>query len=371
MWDKVIRCSKLARPMVCAGSLFFENIPEPEPGEAAREGTACGELLERILTGQPIDTHAKNGVMFNEDMHFYANHIANEIRANAAGPILCEQRVDWETRSGIWIKGSYDASYVGKDGALYVDDLKYGWGLVEVKDNWQLTAYAIGEVSRRYRATGEVFDRVVLRIHQPRPHHEHGSIRRWELTMIELLGLREKIEQRCDAIMAGEKTLMPSAHCKYCSAAMFCPAFSKSVYRGIDYAHEFVQDHVNDEEISRQLDLVNRVAELIKIKQDSLKALAVDRIRSGKLIPNYVAEPSYGDRSWKPGITAEALFVLTGKDAREIKMLSPSKAEKAGIPKSFINAMVTRPFTGQKLTRKDTTVIGNQIFGASAPVKEG
>ena len=370
MWDNVIRCSKLARPMVCAGSLFFENIPEQEAGEAAREGTACGELLERLLTNQPIGTHAKNGVMFDEDMRFYMNHLRNEIVANAAGPITCEQRIDWQTRSGIWIKGSYDASYIGKDGALYVDDLKYGWGIVEVKENWQLLAYAIGEVNRRVK-NGEVVERIVLRIHQPRPHHEHGTTRRWDITLHDLFDYKERIEARCAAIAAGDKTLQPSANCKYCPAAMFCPAFSKSVYRGVEYAHEFVQDDVTDAEISNQLDLVNRVAELIKIKQDSLKSLAIDRIRNGKIIPGYVTEANSGDRAWKQGVTADALFALTGVDAREVKMLSPAKAEKAGIPKSLVNAMVTRPFIGQKLVKKDTKELGNQIFGASAPTKEG
>src|SRR5690606_11190876 len=115
-----------------------------------QEGTACGELLERLLTrpNDPIPAQARNGWYFDSDMRFHIDPIIEEINSNRQSEVLCEQRIDWRTRSGILIRGSYDISFVRND-ALYIDDLKYGWGIVEVKPNWQLLAYAIGEVMRR------------------------------------------------------------------------------------------------------------------------------------------------------------------------------------------------------------------------------
>jgi hypothetical protein len=103
-----VRCSGLARPMACAGSLFFENLPEQETNAAAEEGTAAGEYLRLILENKPIPTHASNGVQFDSDMEFYVRPIAEEIKSRAATLILCEQRIDFVTRSGIEIQGSYE-----------------------------------------------------------------------------------------------------------------------------------------------------------------------------------------------------------------------------------------------------------------------
>lgn len=358
-----IRCSGLARPMVCAGFLSFENLPVSETNAAAEEGTAAGELLERILLGKDVPVQARNGVYFDDDMRFYTKPIAEEINSNRQTEVLCEQRIDWKTRSGIWIRGQYDISFV-RGGSLFIDDLKYGWGIVEVKDNWQLLGYAIGEIIRR----GVAFETIVLRIHQPRPHHEDGSTREWRLSYSELLGYKERIEQRMEMIAAGDKTLQTSEKCKYCPAAgEACPAFNRLFYRALEVAAEFTQDQIDEAELARQLDHVNRAAEVIKIKSDSLNELAVSRIKGGKIIPGYLTESRYGDRKWKPNISPDVIETLTGKRVIEEVMLSPAKCEKIGIPKDFINSLVDRHFLGQKLVRGDHNKLGNKIFGSGVP----
>jgi hypothetical protein len=354
-----IHCSQLARPMVCAGFLAFTDLPKSPTNAAAEEGTAAGEYLERLLMGKDLPAQAKNGVYFDDDMKFYTRPIVDEINSNKQSEVLCEQPIDWRTRSGIWIRGKYDLSFI-RGGSLFIDDLKYGWGIVEVKDNWQLLGYAIGEVIRR----GVAFETIVLRIHQPRPHHEDGSTREWKLTYAELLGYKERIEQRMEMIAAGDKTLTTSKHCKYCAAAgEACPAFNRLFYRALEVTTEFTQDQIDEAELARQLDHVNRATEVIKIKMDSLNELAVSRIKNGKIIPGYLTEQRFGDRKWKPNISPETIKALTGKDILEKVMLSPAKAEKLGISKDFVNQLVDRHFMGNKLVRKDSSAIGDKIFG--------
>lgn len=358
----VIRCSGLSRPMVCAGSLFFEGLPEQETNEAAKEGTAAGEYLERLLVRghEAFPTHAANGVQFDDDMKFYTTDIAKEISFRAQSKILCEQRIDWVTRSGITISGSYDVSYV-HEGKLYIDDLKYGWKIVEPKENWQLLGYAIGEVIRQ----GVAFDRIVMRIHQPRPHHEDGPTREWEITYDQLLEYKEQIEARMDKISGGFAELVTSEKCKYCpAAASACTAFNRSVFHGIDYVlSDFKQDELNEKEVAFQLDLLDRVTEVLKIKSDSIKQLAVSRIKNGAIIPNYITEDSYGDRKWKKDVSPEVIETLTGKNIVEKVMLSPAKAEKLGVPKELVAGFVDRYFIGQKLARRDVAAMGAKIFG--------
>lgn len=351
--------------MVCAGFLSFENLPVSEAGAPAEEGTAYGEYIERKLETPHLEIPAKarNGVYFDDDMRFYAKGTLVDIVSKAEGKILCEQRIDWQTRSGIWIRGTYDISFV-HNGKLYIDDNKYGWGIVEVKENWQLLGYAIGEIIRRAVA----FDKIVLRIHQPRPHHEDGWLREWELTYAELLGYKEKIEARMDQIAAGDRTLQTSAKCKYCPAAgESCPAFNRLFYRALEISTEFTQDQIDEVELGRQLDHVGRAMEVLKIKQDSLNELSVSRIKAGKIIPGYITEERYGDRKWKSGVDPAVFKILTGKDIVEQVMLSPAKAEKAGIHKKFVNQFVDRHFLGMKMVRKDASDVGNKIFGKAAP----
>lgn len=362
-----IRCSKLARVMTCAGSIFFDE-PEETTNDAAKEGTACGELLAAILTTQDTNhpmTVASNGVQIDDDMRFYTSRIADTMFQNAATPILCETRIDWETRSGILIRGSYDASYVGKDGKLYIEDLKYGWGIVEVKENWQLLGYAIGEIMRR----GVPHD-VVLRIRQPRPHHEDGDCREWHLPYAELLEWKEKIDARFDLIASGDKTLVTSKQCKYCPASgEECPSLSKTFFKSVETVHEFIKDSLRDDELSFQLDLISRVEEVIKIKKDSLSQLAINRIKSGSVIPGYITESRYGDRKWKKGITPQALEMMTGRKVIEESVISPAKLEKMGIPKEVVETMTERFFLGNKVVKKSASDLADKVFGK--PKKEG
>lgn len=364
-----IRCSQLARPMICAGVLSFENLPVQESGLPAQEGTAYGELVQFHLRNPMADSpkQASNGIWFDDDMHFYAAPTVREVNENRQSEVLIEQRIDWQTRSGIWIRGSYDRSFI-REGNLYVDDDKYGWGIVEVRDNWQLLGYAIGEVIRRKLA----FPKIILRVNQPRPHHEDGSLREWVLTYEELLEYKEKIEVRMEEIAAGQKDLVTGKHCKYCAATQeACPAFNKLFYRAIEVSHEFTQDQIDEAELSRQLDHAFRAAEVIKIKTDSLRELAVSRIAGGKIVPGYINEKKYGDRKWKPGISPEAIELLTGCKVVEKKMLSPAQAEKAGVDKKFIAGLVDRHFIGQGLVKKDAGAVGDKVFGNTKPTMGG
>ena len=358
-----IRCSKLARYMVCAGFAHLD-VEELEAGEPAREGTAAGEYLQYLLEGRPLGKVATNGVYFTDDMKFHTTPIYQDMKNRAVDKILCETRIDWQTRSGIWIRGQYDSVFVDKRGYLCIEDLKFGWGIVEVKNNWQLIGYAIGEVIRR----GQSFTHISFKIHQPRPHHEDGHTREWLVTYAELLALKEKIEVRMEELANGRSEFQTGDQCKYCKgAAEACPAFSKAFYRAIDLSHEFVQDSLTNEEVAQQLDLVKRAGEVIKIKMDSLTQLGTDRIKKGGLIPGYIQSNQYSQRQWKPNVSPEAIKLMTGIDVVETSFMSPAKVEKMGVSKTLVKQLSGTVLTGVKLEKKNGSDVGNKIFGNSNP----
>lgn len=353
--------------MTCAGSLYFPDLEdEDETSEPAREGTAFGEYMQSLIeTGAPPKaTIAKNGYGFDSDMEFYSRELIDDIRKNAAEQPVCEVRSRWQCNERVALEGQPDVSYIGRDGRLYIDDFKYGWRLVETQENWQLLAYAILEYQRRRLRDVDV----VLRILQPRPHHEDGPIRRWELSADELLTYANIIHARMAQLAQGENTLVTSAACRYCPAAAGqCTAFNRVFYASIEESRKFVRDSISDSELANQLDLIGRADEVLRIRKDSLNALAINRIANGGIIPGYVTESKQANRSWKQGITPDLIKAITGKDVTQKEMLSPAKAEKLGIPKEVISAWVERPFLPPKLVKKNASDVGDKIFGKDAP----
>jgi hypothetical protein len=360
---QAIHCSQLARAMACPGSLFFKDLPKPETNDAAVEGTAAAYYLEMMLNKLPAPTHADNGRAIDDDMKYYGNALSAKLFEEAGNnKIYSEKQIDWKTRSGITIKGRYDLSFT-RDGILYVDDYKYGFGVVEAVGNWQLIGYAIGEVIRQNKA----FPQIVLRIHQPRAHHEDGPTREWRISYTELLDYKEKIEAHMESIVVGNNTLQSGDACKYCPAASHCPAFNKAYHRGVEIVHDFIQDNIDNDELGYQLQLCDRIQELLKTRKGSLEALAVDRIGRGQIIPGYIAEDVYGHRTWKKDISADAIKMMTGIDITTIEMLSPAQAEKRGVPKKLMESMTERKLGGRKLKAKNPEKVVSKIFGSQEP----
>ena len=139
-----LRASGLSRVMKCAGSISFIDLPEYESGVPAQEGTAAGELLQAMLEQRNlapvVGTHAKNGFPFDADMKFHVTPIAEDILTRASGGVLCETEVTIYSTNAV-VKGHSDANFVS-DGKLYVDDLKYGWKIVEVMRKTKLVTLA-------------------------------------------------------------------------------------------------------------------------------------------------------------------------------------------------------------------------------------
>lgn len=376
--------------MKCAGSHFFD-LPPQESGEAAEEGTACGELLQMAietpdiwsrmkdgkLTDWPAEmpTHAKNGVAFDDDMKYYIGTMVLPAIIHWQHPanIKCETRIDWSPVDGILLRGQSDVDYiVNLDGkvTLCIDDLKYGWGIVEVRENWQLLGYAIGHHLKNASAG---IQQVRMRILQPRPHHEDGWCREWTISVDELTRYCQQITDKFTAIYYGDKSLVTGKHCKYCpAAAEACPAFNRSSYDALETVMtEHIQDVLTDEELSTQLDLFERAKELLDIKFRSIKDLAVSRIKQGKILRNWSTENSYSDRKWKTTISPDTIEMMTGLKIIKQEMVSPAQAEKLGVNKEIVNSLVDRRFLGQKIVRKNAVSAADKIFGTQAPQQVG
>jgi hypothetical protein len=349
--------------MNCPGFAQMTDTLPNVSNPAAEEGTAAGELLQAMLEQRTLKPNtsgvAKNGVRFDSDMYFHLGPIAQEVLDKNV-MISCEGRVDWIPAQGIVVRGSFDIQYVVDD-TLYIEDLKYGWKIVDVKENWQLLGYAIGKMIQ----LAERPKYIQFTIHQPRPHHEEGRSRVWKISVDELTNYYNLIQATMTDIANGSRDLITGKHCKYCpAAANRCPAISRSMYNGIaEVMYDFKQDDLTEAEIAEQLRLLEDVSSLVKIKQDSLNDLACMKLKEGKVIPGYGMEEKFGDRSWKADVTPEAIECLTGLVIVEKVIMSPAKAEKLGVDKKLVKDLVERRSTGFKVVKKDFNKDAEKAFG--------
>ena len=350
-----LRASKIARSMTCTGSLFL-STPEKPAGEDAANGTAFGELVRHIQMGtNPIPKVASNGVYFDDEMYFHAPIIAKRIPSRATSEI----KVGWKTNSGIIVQGSYDFSY-HTDDTLFVEDVKYGYGIVDVVKNWQLIVYAIGEVIR----LNKVFPNIVFKIHQPRPYHEDGDCREWRFTYQELLEYKEEIEKQAMRIARNEKQFVTSDKCKYCPGVAFeCVAFNRAFNNAVDVVlNDTLATGITEQEIASQLNVMERIKDIFKIKKDAVEELAKQRIANGKALPGYMVKPVNGHREWKKGVTPESIKAMCGIDITKREVLSPAQAEQAGVPEVLMTHFAQSPIKGQKLVKQDIGKVADKLF---------
>jgi hypothetical protein len=360
--------------MTCVDHLKLNLREIQGESEPAREGTAVGEYLSEMIrqgTETPVfGVNATNGYFVNEDMKFYARETYRDLLKSAEGnPIKTEERIDWYADS-VTIRGQYDASFVvggraegpHRVGAtLHVEDLKYGWGIVEAKDNWQLLGYAIGE-HKRLLSQGIYIDTIVMRIHQPRPYHPEGPIRTWTITLDEMFGYYHQVVSQVRAYYAGGALVTGSA-CKYCDAAAACPALNKAFHQAVDIVtRDYEEKELTNDDIAKLIAIIDRAEEVIEIKSTSVKQLAMSRLQNNQVIPGYGMVQKFGDRAWKPGITAETIKMMTGVDITKTDMMSPAQAEKAGLNKKMVAQIAVKPPKGFEIKKVNINEQADKLF---------
>ena len=152
----------------------------------------------------------------------------------------------------------------------------------------------------------------------------------------------------------GDRTLTTGKGCKYCPAASSCAALNHAVHSAIDTAlTEWNDTEINNEDLPNYLRLLERASEVLEIKKKSMETLTISRIQNGQPVKGYSYEMTYGNRAWKSDVTPDSIKVLTGVDVMEQTMMSPNKAEKAGLSKEFTKFFTEKASRGLKLIKND------------------
>lgn len=253
--------------------------------------------------------------------------------------------------------------YHPQGNTLHVYDYKYGRGVVEADDNWQLYAYAAALID--FLNLREALPAVHLHVVQPRASHPLGSVR----------SARHRADFIIDAALpqlraAAALAVQPDApsrtgrHCLYCSGRAFCPAAREAASHITAFAGMCDSENLTPDEISSELVLLRDMAKILKGRITGLEAEAVALIEQGTPLPHWTSTRSLGNRFWtlKP-TELSALGAGFEIELTTEKPVTPAEAERRGLPKDIVKSLTDRALGAAKLTR-DNNALARAVFGA-------
>ncbi len=337
--------------------------------DPAREGTCAAWVAEKVLRGERADcaatlneTHA-NGWVVDAQMVEYIQGYVDLLRERYGDAVVAEQFYNLTENVGGTPDGHAVIEHAPGQWTLAVDDLKYGYEIVEPWDNTQLIIYA-GAIARNTALPpGHQFTHVHLGIYQPRAFHPSGVYRTWQPTI-------EELAERLTVIVeAAQAALDPAAECKAgpwcrrCDVANTCSAVAHEAYRAVSTMQHDQQRPMTATEMATELEFLDLAERLVKGRRDAVHAEAEARIQRGELIPGWSLESGKGRRKW----TAEKTMVhlLTGIDPIADAMVTPAELERRGADKAMVAKLTTTPSTRAKLKRFSSHVAASK-FGEIA-----
>lgn len=266
--------SGIERVIACPGSVALcKDIPKPEPGQAAIEGT----IIHSILEGQNVPDATPDQLWTADKLKEIADQVVRKFSMHLGSDVkLCqaELRMVLENdKKKVVMTGKPDVIFsasFGDDQVGLVLDYKTGQVIVPAKDNAQLAALAVMAAAKY--GLQDVYAAII---------QLGGDNELWHLTAQQVRLWREKILL---ALQRAEQPMAPRTaglHCLYCVGLSVCPegqgmglalAKQPSDYQLIDVA-----------ELPRLLEaasIAEKVADVIKKK-------AKDLIGNGAQVPGW------------------------------------------------------------------------------------
>lgn len=323
-------------------------LPDRET-DAAREGTCAAWVAEVVINGDAScaedmigKTHS-NGWMVDEDM---AMHVQNYIDiASDRKDVTAEVFRKHEVAGFPTLQGTLDRESYSLDGSIYyIDDLKYGYDVVEPFENRQLICYAFLAFWR-----GVTSDRVELSIYQPRAIHKEGPYRTWSVTRAELAPYFADLANRIEQIASGIANA--GSWCSHCLRAASCDALTRSVYSMWEPVSSRDIVKPTGVQLADELVMLDRMSSLLKARKAAVEMEAEVRIDAGQLVPGWNMSDNYGKSAWN--CEPETIRMLTGVDPYVKKTVTPAELKRRGADKGVVASLTHRPRIGRKLKQVD------------------
>jgi hypothetical protein len=358
-------------------------VPEQPSSDAAMEGTCAAWLAEQYLTGAIEKCSDLVETVCPENNwpidHIMVNHIQRycDMIIGRGGDIKAERRVYLNE----FINGTPDAYATivegkrlpcpdGKDGCLvnhhikttlYVDDLKYGFGIVDPTSK-QVTIYAASIAWAMYHQ-GHAPDVIQIGIYQPRGYHVDGIYRTRKISFQQLTDEANQIIEDGKKCFDPNAITTPGRWCKYCPAAGVCGALTTELYDVYSMLQGKANRNATLQELSAELVFLDLVSDLLKGRKTAIEAVANARIDAGENIPGWSREPGRnGTRRWTSKV--ETIKAVTGIDPTSGKMVTVKEMENRGVDPSALAFLCEQPKTKSKLVQITAEDIKRRMEGS-------
>jgi len=345
-----------------AAPRFAAMLPEQPSTDASREGTAAAWVADMCLSGAVLRAYDldgetyENGWLVDTDMCYHVQDYVDMVQARG-GKIEAEKFV----RLNEFIAGTLDSSAVLTNRVLYVDDLKFGYGIVEPTTP-QIVIYGEAQC-RLLESQGLTIETVVLGIFQPRANHVDGRYRSRTLTREQLSQEAAWIIARGNAAQQPDSVATPGDHCKHCPAATSCEALNKTILEAFEVVESKRISPLDEEGLSRELSLLERIDKLVSARKNAVEAEAEHIIKNSGFIPGWGMVSGSGRRRFRTGVSTMTVEALTGIKATKEVAKSPAEIEKDGnaATKKVMKLLAETPQTTRKLKRVDRTAVAKQF----------
>jgi hypothetical protein len=353
----------------CPGALPMQELyPELEESDEAREGTAAHWVFHQKAEGVLVEegTKASNGVEVTDEMLDGADMFLDEVDSIVAGLQPDEYMFAFEQ----WV----DCSHIHEDNAgtpdnwifvpsrmtLYINDYKFGYGFVDVKDNWQIIDYMAGLV--KLLKLDQVPDTQVtidMGVIQPRYYHREGHVRRWVVTLAELRAHVNKMINSFAEATGDTPRLISGPHCLHCTARHACPAIDLSAAAAFSYVQRAQPLELDDQALGVELIFIEEAMDRITARYKGLKADAEARISQGRRIAHWGHAPKFGRKTWnRPPEEVLMLGDLLGYNLRkkEAPITVAQALKLKNVDESVILEYCETPRRGYELVRIEETL---------------
>jgi len=352
----------------CPGSVnLCKDLPKQKPNFYSAEGTVAHELAASYLNLKagnfPIPSKTiQDGFEINrteemwEAVSVYVAFVRDQINKYDEQP-----EIERKVKVTDDCFGTADSIIYSPYRILIVNDYKHGAGIqVDAEMNEQMMIYALGRLIEIDEDEAEDLP-IEMNIIQPRGAGE--SIKTFRMRSKDLHNWYEDVlGPTLYKAKQPDAPLNPGDWCKYCPAALTCPALKKENLAVAKIAfQEPTQwiDVLTPKAIADLLDKESMVMSFYKRLNEHAAELASKNTK----IPGYTYEKKWGNRKWRDESGARtALFAAGFRDFEtkpKPKLLSPHQIELLTKKKFDLKPFVESPFTGYSLKKangKEITV---------------
>ena len=334
----ITRPSAAGRWVNCNGSPIMEAGFADTSSKEADEGTFAHDVAAKLLTTGEIIPGA-SAEMLNH-VQVYIDDIKNTI-ASIDTLLHVEESVTIPRIQSDGIPDSWCLDINNR--ILYIWDLKYGWGFVEVFENWQLICYVMG-ILNSLPGNLEQELTICMRIVQPRPYHEDGPIREWKFPATDIRAYANKLEQAASLARMSNPLTITGPHCKDCKALFVCKSAIAAGMNAVDVIGKVSISICDPAGIGQVLTILSRAKELVKQLETAFSAQGLEVIKKGESVPGWVASSGIGSLEWDtPDDQVFALGEIMGIDLKKPTVpITPTQAIAKKMPEDMIKTLSKR-----------------------------